>query len=169
MQVINLHKSVSIIYHNNNLIIKNHYTHVILKNIKSYIILDKNYVKIFTNYIKNDLTFYQQLNSITNGVFNFFIKKLNLVGIGFKAWVTINKNKQKILTLKFGFSKNIILKISKEVLIFCLRPNLIIVKGPNKKITTFVAAQIRLLKRINVYKGKGILYENEFVQLKPGK
>jgi ribosomal protein L6P/L9E len=55
------------------------------------------------------------------------------------------------------------------VLIFCLCPTLIIVKGPNKEITNFIAARIRFLKRVDIYKEKGILYENEFVRLKAGK
>jgi hypothetical protein len=168
MFLINLDKKISIIHYNDNLIIKNRYSHVLLdvsKNIKSFMIFNPKFLKLFTVCIKNDLFFYKHLNSITKGVFNFFYKKLNLIGIGFRGWVT----KKKKFTLKFGFSKYIVLKIPKEVIIFFLRPTLIIVKGPDKEITNFIASRIRILKRVDIYKGKGILYENESIQLKAGK
>ena len=168
MYFINLDKKVSIIYHNDNLIIKNCYTHVLLdvsKNVKSFTIFNSNFLKLFSVCTENDLSLYKHLSSVTKGVCNFFYKKLNLIGIGFRGWVTKKKN----FTLKFGFSKYIILKIPKEVIIFFLRPTLIIVKGPDKEITNFIAARIRILKRVDPYKGKGISYEDEFIRLKAGK
>jgi len=174
MQLINLNKNISIIYYNNFLIIKSYYTHVVLdilklRKFKSSIVLNSSSLRLVTKSIGNKILFNNQLISLIKGVNNFYYKKLNLIGIGFRAWVTKNKLSNKKLVIKFGFSKYIILTIPKEVVIFCLRSTLMVVKGPDKEITNFIAARIRFLKRINIYKGKGILYENEVIQLKLGK
>jgi hypothetical protein len=95
MQLIKLNKGISILYHNDNLIIKNCYTHVLLDTcniIKNFIIFDQAFLKLFTICRKNNLIFYHHLSSITRGVCAFFYKKLNLNGIGFRCWVTKKRN-----------------------------------------------------------------------------
>jgi len=170
---INFNKDICILYYQNCLIIKGYYTQLVLsalnlKIIGLFIIFDNSNSISLKNIVYNNnvLTIVNQLDSAIKGVIKFYYKKLTITGIGFKGWLVDSKKK---ITLKIGYSNNIILKIPKEVIIIFLRPSLIIVKGPSKEITNLVAAQIRFLKRINAYKNKGILNENEIVQLKPGK
>jgi ribosomal protein L6P/L9E len=164
----------SIIYYKNFLIVKSYYAHVVFdisrfKDDKTFITFKANFLCLVKGKGLLDKGFETRFRSIMAGMNYFYFKKLNLVGIGFRAWVLHDENKQKKLILKFGFSKHIVLVIPKEVIVFCLRPASIIVKGPNKEITNFVSSRIRFLKRVNVYKGKGILYDNEVVTLKLGK
>ena len=170
---INLNKDIRILYYQNYLIIKDSYTQLVLNSLNLkivglFIIFDNNNSISLKNkvYNNNMLTVLKQLNLAINGVIKFYSKKLTIAGIGFKGWLIDSKNK---ITLKIGYSNSIILKIPKEVIIIFLRPSLIIVKGPSKEITNSVAAQIRFLKRVNAYKNKGILFENEIVKLKTGK
>jgi ribosomal protein L6P/L9E len=170
---INFSKDICILYYQRFLIIKGQYTQFVLStlNLKIVglsIIFDNNNLISMNSTVYNDnmLTLTKQINLAINGVVKFYYKKLTITGIGFKGWLVDSKKK---ITLKIGYSKNILLKIPNEVIIIFLKPSLIIVKGPSKEITNFVAAQIRFLKRINIYKNKGILNENEIVQLKPGK
>jgi ribosomal protein L6P/L9E len=164
----------SIISYKNFLIVKSYYAHVVFdisrfKDDEAFIMFKADSLCFVKGKRLVDKGFKTRFKSIMAGINYFYFKKLNLVGIGFRAWVLHDENKQKKLILKFGFSKHIVLVIPKEVIVFCLRPASIIVKGPNKEITNFVSSRIRFLKRVNVYKGKGILYENEVVSLKLGK
>jgi hypothetical protein len=167
--------NISFVYYQNFLITKNKYAHISLdvlnfKNTNTFFIFTPTSLYLFVGgYSKSNLILKKKISSIVKGVSNFFYKKLSLFGVGFRVWVTINSYFVKNLMIKIGFSKTVLLEIQKEIVIFCVRPTLIIVKGPSKEVTNCVASRIRFLKRSNVYKSKGILNENEFIQLKPGK
>uniref|UniRef100_UPI0032B22F4A 50S ribosomal protein L6 n=1 Tax=Candidatus Karelsulcia muelleri TaxID=336810 RepID=UPI0032B22F4A len=106
--------------------------------------------------------------NMIKGVLNGFKKKLELIGIGFKA----NKNGQ-ILDLNIGYSHNIMIKLPKEIILEVKmeknkNPN-IILKSYDKQLLGIVAAKIRSLRKPEPYKGKGIRYINEYVRNKIGK
>ena len=90
---------------------------------------------------------------------------LNLKGVGFKA--SINENNQ--LLLKLGYSHDIIYDIPSDIVIKCPKQDQIIIFGINKINITTIAARLRKLKKLDPYKGKGILFENEIIVLKEGK
>jgi|TARA_B110001469_G_C9642865_1_gene323778 large subunit ribosomal protein L6 len=90
---------------------------------------------------------------------------LNLKGVGFKA--SINENNK--LLLKLGYSHDIIYDIPSDIVIKCPKQNQIIIFGINKINITTIAAKLRKLKKLDPYKGKGILFENETIVLKEGK
>ena len=170
-QFINLNKNIRILFYQNCLIVKGPHTQLILgalnlKTVGLFIFNNDNSISLKNIIYNNKISvIVKQLNLAINSVIKFYYKKLIITGIGFKGWLVDSKK----ITLKIGYSRNILLKIPKEVIIIFLKPNLIIVKGPSKEITNLVAAKIRFLKRINAYKNKGILNENEISQLKPGK
>ena len=110
-------------------------------------------------------------NSVT-GVVQGFRKELDIVGIGFRAEL-----RGKILTLSLGFSHTIDFPVPEGIDIRVERSNrqiqnyvaTILVEGVDKYRVGQVAANIRALKRPDAYKGKGIRYRDEHIQLKVGK
>ncbi|XOS86687.1 MAG: 50S ribosomal protein L6 [Candidatus Karelsulcia muelleri] len=109
--------------------------------------------------------------NMIKGVYNGFKKKLELIGVGFRA--NINKNNSQILDLNIGYSHNIIIKLPKsitlEVKMEKNKNTQIILKSYDKQLLGIVAAKIRSLRKPDSYKGKGIRYINEYVIKKTGK
>ena len=108
------------------------------------------------------------LSNMVKGVTDGYEKKLELVGVGFKA-----SNQGNLLDLSIGFSHNIIFEIPKEIKVTTAQekgknPN-IMLDGIDKQLLGQVAAKIRGLRKPEPYKGKGIRYENEVVRRKAGK
>lgn len=118
--------------------------------------------------LNNSVRLYNLLNTLICTVHYFFSKKLVLVGIGIRAWVK-HFEKNKILLIKIGFSRDLYIQIPKNLIVLSLRPTLLLVRGLNKEAVSLFSAFIRRLKTPDVYKGKGIFYQNESSLLKPGK
>jgi large subunit ribosomal protein L6 len=59
--------------------------------------------------------------------------------------------------------------IPKNVIIKCPKQDKIVIFGINKTDVTSIAAKLKLLKKRDPYKGKGILFEDEVIVLKEGK
>ncbi len=106
--------------------------------------------------------------NLVKGVTDGYQKKLELIGVGFKAANTGN-----VLDLALGFSHNIIFEIPKELKVATAQE-----KGKNPEITLDgidrqligqVAAKIRGLRKPEPYKGKGVRYMGEVVRKKAGK
>lgn len=101
--------------------------------------------------------------------FSFSVfKKLKLIGIGFKVF---NKNYKKfnIIEFKLGYSHSIFFKVPSEISFICHKTNVLFIKGFSNDTVSQIAALIKNYKLPEVYKGKGILYQNETVNLKQGK
>lgn len=108
------------------------------------------------------------LANVVKGVTDGFERKLELVGVGFKAANTGN-----LLDLSLGYSHNIIVEIPSELKVATAQE-----KGKNPEITLTgidrqligqVAAKIRSLRKPEPYKGKGVRYQGEVVRKKAGK
>src|ERR1043165_5109886 len=106
--------------------------------------------------------------NMVKGVTDGYTKKLELIGVGFKAANTGNT-----LDLSLGYSHNIIFEIPKELKVATEQ-----LKGQNPTITLesidrqllgAVAAKIRSLRKPEPYKGKGVRYVGEIVRQKAGK
>ena len=103
--------------------------------------------------------------NMVEGVTKGFEKRLEIVGVGYRA----NASGSKI-TLNLGFSHPIEYKA--ENVNFEMDPekkNIIIVKGIDKELVGQAAAVIRSYRKPEPYKGKGIRYEDEYVPRKAGK
>jgi len=101
-------------------------------------------------------------NNIT-GVSEGFEKKLEIVGVGYKAEVSPDK-----LTLNVGYSHPVELEIP-EGLEVKVEKNKILVSGIDRQVVGQFAAQTRAVRKPEPYKGKGIRYEDEVVRRKAGK
>ncbi|MCG3119340.1 MAG: 50S ribosomal protein L6 [bacterium] len=104
------------------------------------------------------------LNNMVTGVTQGYEKKLEIVGVGFKAEL-----KNKRLVLQIGFSHPIIFAPPPEISIACESPTMIAVSGVDKELVGQVAAKIREFRPPEPYKGKGIKYIDEVVRRKAGK
>jgi large subunit ribosomal protein L6 len=108
----------------------------------------------------------QLLESMVMGVSRGFEKKLEVIGVGYKAQVQGRK-----LILSLGLSHPVEYRIPEGITITQdeKNKNLLTVQGISKQLVGQVAADIRAYRRPEPYKGKGIRYVDEVVRRKPGK
>lgn len=98
------------------------------------------------------------------GVSQGYEKKLNLVGVGYKAEV-----KNKALHLSLGFSHPVIYEYDSDIDITTPAPTEVVIKGINKQKVGQVAAEIRAYRPPEPYKGKGVKYSDENIIRKEAK
>lgn len=104
------------------------------------------------------------INNMVEGVTKGYEKALEIVGVGYRA---AKSGKKLVLTL--GYSHPVEMEEPAGITVDVPAPNKIIVKGIDKQAVGEFAAKIRTKREPEVYKGKGIRYENEVVRLKEGK
>ena len=102
--------------------------------------------------------------NMVEGVSTGFSKKLQLIGVGYRAAL-----KGKDLEMQLGYSHPVFVKCPEGITFECPQPTEIIVSGPSKEQVGQVAADIRKWRKPEPYKGKGIRYEGEYVRRKLGK
>ncbi|HMN33424.1 MAG: 50S ribosomal protein L6 [Chitinophagaceae bacterium] len=108
------------------------------------------------------------VSNMVKGVTDGYTKKLELVGVGFKA-----SNQGNVLDLALGYSHNIVFEIPKELSVTTLTEKganpIITLEGTDKQLLGQVAAKIRSLRKPEPYKGKGVKYVGEYIRRKAGK
>ncbi len=109
-------------------------------------------------------TMRQLVNNMVLGVTKGFEKKLNLVGVGFRAAAQGNK-----LNLAIGFSHPVNIEMPTGITVATPAPTEIIVKGADRQRVGQIAAEIRAVRPPEPYKGKGIRYSDEKVVIKETK
>jgi len=109
-------------------------------------------------------TFRSLVNNMVIGVTNGFEKKLNLVGVGYRAQVQGNN-----LTLALGFSHPVNYSAPEGITIEAPSQTEIVVKGCDKQKVGQVASEIRAFRPPEPYKGKGVRYSDERVVRKEAK
>jgi large subunit ribosomal protein L6 len=109
-------------------------------------------------------TMRQLVNNMVQGVTKGFEKKLNLVGVGFRAAAQGNK-----LNLAIGFSHPVNIEMPQGITVTTPAPTEIVVKGADRQRVGQIAAEIRAVRPPEPYKGKGIRYSDETVVIKETK
>lgn len=104
------------------------------------------------------------LANMINGVSKGFEKKLNLVGVGYRAQAQGDK-----LNLSLGFSHPVEHLMPAGIKVETPTQTEIIIKGVDKQLVGQVAADVRAYRKPEPYKGKGVRYANEVVILKETK
>lgn len=99
-----------------------------------------------------------------NGVKTGFTKKLEIVGVGYRAAMQGNT-----LNLALGYSHPIDIAAPEGIKIEVEANTKITISGANKQTVGDIAALIRSKRPPEVYKGKGIKYEGEHIRRKAGK
>ena len=109
-------------------------------------------------------TFRQLVNNMVKGVSKGFEKKLNLVGVGFKAQATGSK-----LNLAIGYSHPVNFDMPAGIKVTTPTPTEIVLSGADRQRLGQIAAEIRGVRPPEPYKGKGIRYSDEVVIIKETK
>ena len=104
------------------------------------------------------------LFNMVAGVTTGFEKKLEIVGVGYRA-----SKKGEDLEILVGYSHPVVVSPPENIEFEVPTPTQIVVKGIDKQRVGQVAAEIRALRKPEPYKGKGIRYEGEVVRRKVGK
>jgi large subunit ribosomal protein L6 len=108
------------------------------------------------------------VNNMVQGVTGGYVKKLELVGVGYKA-----ASQGNLLDLSLGYSHNIIVEIPKELKVATAQEKgknpIITLESIDKQLLGQVAAKIRSLRKPEPYKGKGVKFEGEVLRRKAGK
>ncbi|AXF78084.1 50S ribosomal protein L6 [Erwinia tracheiphila] len=104
------------------------------------------------------------LNGMVIGVTEGFTKKLQLVGVGYRAAVKGNS-----VSLALGFSHPVDHVLPAGITAECPTQTEIVLKGADKQLIGQVAADLRAYRRPEPYKGKGVRYADEVVRTKEAK
>jgi large subunit ribosomal protein L6 len=104
------------------------------------------------------------LQNMVNGVTSGYMRKLELVGVGYRA-----EMKGKKLQLALGFSHPILFQPPDGIKIETPSQTSVMITGIDKQLVGQVAAKIRSFRPPEPYKGKGIKYEGEVIRRKAGK
>ena len=104
------------------------------------------------------------LANMVQGVTEGFERKLELVGVGYRAQAQGNK-----LNLTLGFSHPVVYNVPEGISVETPSQTEVVIKGSDKQKVGQVAAEIRHFRPPEPYKGKGVRYSDERVQLKEAK
>jgi large subunit ribosomal protein L6 len=104
------------------------------------------------------------INNMVVGVSKGFEKKLNLIGVGYRA-----QAKGKTLSLSLGFSHPVEYPVPEGIKVDTPAATEIVVSGFDKQQVGQVAAEIRAYRPPEPYKGKGVRYADEYVLRKEAK
>ena len=104
------------------------------------------------------------INNMIIGVSVGFEKKLELIGVGYRA-----KASGKLLELTLGFSHPVKYQLPDDVQVETPSQTEVVLKSHNKQILGQVAAEIRAFRPPEPYKGKGVRYSDETVRRKEAK
>jgi large subunit ribosomal protein L6 len=104
------------------------------------------------------------LNNMVTGVSKGFEKKLQLIGVGYRA-----QAQGDVLNLSLGFSHPVAHKMPAGVSVACPTQTEILIKGSDKQQVGQVAAEVRAYRKPEPYKGKGVRYADEVVVIKETK
>lgn len=102
----------------------------------------------------------QIIDGVSRGVFS----SLELVGVGYRAQLESN-----FLDLKLGHSHPVQYPVNSSIKIVQKKPTEIALYGIDKQYVGQTAANLRSFRPPEIYKGKGIRYQNELIRLKQGK
>ena len=104
------------------------------------------------------------LNNMVMGATNGFVRKLELIGVGYRA-----QAQGKKLNLTLGFSHPVVYEMPEGISVETPSQTEVVVKGADKQLVGQVAANIRGYRPPEPYKGKGVRYSDEVVLRKEAK
>jgi large subunit ribosomal protein L6 len=108
------------------------------------------------------------INNMVKGVTEGYSKRMELVGVGYKA-----SNAGNVLDLSLGYSHNIIFEVPNELKVSTSQEKgenpKITIEGIDKQLLGAVCAKLRSLRKPEPYKGKGVKFEGEILRRKAGK
>jgi len=134
----------------------------------SSVVIVKDQQKLIFNSKKKDWVITGTIRALVNnmiiGVYKGFTRKLEINGVGYRAKIF-----GRIINLMLGYTHRIEYKLPKNIFAETHSKTLIILKGADKQKLGIVAAEIRAVRPIEPYKGRGIRYTEEKVVYKEVK
>ncbi len=120
----------------------------------------------------SDSKFHRSLHGLTRtlcanmveGVTQGYEKRLEIQGVGYRA-----EAKGQEVTFSLGFSHPVVYQAPPGIEITVEGTTIVVVRGIDKEAVGQTAAEIRALRKVEPYKGKGIRYVGEYVRRKAGK
>ncbi|MBI1274592.1 50S ribosomal protein L6 [bacterium] len=104
------------------------------------------------------------VNNLVQGVSKGYEKRLEILGVGYRAAV-----QGDILNLTLGYSHEVRFGIPQGIKIVAEKPTTLVISGSDKEKVGQIAAEIRSLRPPEPYKGKGVRYDGEYINMKEGK
>jgi large subunit ribosomal protein L6 len=104
------------------------------------------------------------LANMVQGVTEGFERRLEIQGTGYRAEAKNNR-----LDMALGYSHTVVYEPPEGVEVDVENQTIVIVRGIDKELVGQAAAEIRMLRKVEPYKGKGIRYVGEHVRRKAGK
>lgn len=104
------------------------------------------------------------LNNMVIGVSAGFERRLEILGVGYKA-----QSRGSMVVFNLGYSHPINYKVPDGITVDVDKKGKITIKGIDKEVVGQTAAIIRGFRPPDAYKGKGVRYEGEYIRLKAGK
>lgn len=104
------------------------------------------------------------IQNMVKGVTEGFSIRIDIVGVGFRAAVD-----KGMITMSLGYSHEIKYVIPAGVEVKVEKQTGIIISGSDKQLVGQVAAELHRLRKVDPYKGKGVLYEGRKIRRKEGK
>ena len=127
------------------------------------IVQEHEYYRLFTSMFLH-FGMSHLLNNMVLGVSKGFEKRLNLVGVGFRAQAQGDK-----LNMSLGFSHPVVHVMPAGIKCETPSQTEIVIKGMDKHLVGQVAADVRAYRKPEPYKGKGVRYADEVVKIKETK
>lgn len=121
------------------------------------------YNKLFINSLTSYRIFFKNIINFINGVTNGYYIEMNFIGLGYRFLKLKN-----FLLLKLGYSHYVKYTIPKNIIIVGYKRRLIIYSINLYEINIFVN-KLKLFKKPDIYKGKGIQLQGEIINYKIGK
>lgn len=119
----------------------------------------------FRYYMPLFMTLRKNIEQTFFGISTGFTKQLDLVGVGYKA----NLLNSSVLTLKLGYSHEVVIKIPQGIEAFCPKETLIILKSHSKELLGSFVSKVQKFKAPDAYKNKGLLSRDQIIQKKKFK
>ena len=166
-KIIFLPKNIEIYKKDINVLLKTKAGSIKFKLPKNVNLYQKNYY-IFIEILNNDKnvkTWEIIFRNIINGCSRQYLNRLVLKGVGYKAFLTNKKS----IEFKIGFSHPINYTIADSVTVDVFKNLIVQINSPLKDNLGSITASIKSLKKTDIYKGKGILFKREKLNLKTGK
>jgi large subunit ribosomal protein L6 len=104
------------------------------------------------------------IDNMVVGVSKGFEKKLEIVGVGYKAVV-----QGSVVNLSLGFSHPVLYQLPEGIKAVAVSQTQLTISGIDKQLVGQVAAEIRAFRKPEPYKGKGVKYADEVIVRKAGK
>jgi large subunit ribosomal protein L6 len=104
------------------------------------------------------------VSNAVRGLVQDFVKKVSLVGVGYKASVQARN-----LVMQLGYSHDIVFEIPVGIKIICESPTVVVISGADRQKVGEVAKRLQRFRAPEPYKGKGIIAEGQYVYRKEGK